>query len=79
MEFIKESKRIPKLTQLINLKSQALKAQALLKSQALPTPIKWNINAILITLFILFGIFFLYNCKYGFLKSIDIEPYAFNI
>ena len=73
MDFVKETKKIPKLTE---IKLPEIKLN--LKLPNLPD-VKWNLNWILILFFILFGIFFLYNCKYGMFKAIDIEPYAFNI
>jgi len=30
---------------------------------------KWNLNKILLISFLIFSIFFLYNCKYGIFKS----------
>jgi hypothetical protein len=32
------------------------------------TKTKWNLNKIVLTAFIVFSIFFLYNCKYGIFK-----------
>ena len=37
---------------------------------------KWNLNKILLSGFILFTIFFLYNCKYGFFK-VNVSPVAY--
>jgi len=37
---------------------------------------KWNLNKIVLTGFIIFTIFFLYNCKYGIFKYPD--PLLFN-
>ena len=41
--------------------------------------VKWNLNKILLVLFVLFMIFFLYNCKYGMFKSISTEPIPYSL
>jgi len=78
MDFIKETKRAPKLT---GIENNIVKDVSPPKPKFvnLEKPTKWNLNGILLIFFILFGIFFLYNCKYGMFKTIDIEPYAFNL
>ena len=43
---------------------------------------KWNLNKILLISFLIFSIFFLYNCKYGIFKSnnnSDISPLAYTV
>ena len=42
-------------------------------------PKKINLNIILLILFVLFTIFFLYNCKYGFFKSDESKIIPFNL
>jgi len=40
---------------------------------------KWNLNKILLFGFLIFSVFFLYNCKYGIFKSKDyISPIAYS-
>jgi hypothetical protein len=40
---------------------------------------KWNLNKILLLGFLIFTIFFLYNCKYGIFKNKDyISPVAYS-
>jgi uncharacterized integral membrane protein len=41
--------------------------------------IKWNLNKILLILFVLFLIFFLYNCKYGMFRHMEDEPTPFSL
>ena len=38
--------------------------------------VKWNLNKILLTGFVVFTVFFLYNCKYGIFK-INVSPVAY--
>ena len=40
---------------------------------------KWNLNKILLILFVLFLIFFLYNCKYGMFRSMESEPIPYSL
>jgi len=65
------SKKTPKLVNLENF---------VVPEIITTTPKKWNLNKILLILFVLFMIFFLYNCKYGMFKTMeDIpEPYILN-
>ena len=84
MDFIRESKRIPKLTSELINESVKLKPKPSLSVPPVTPPavkqvtVKWNLNGILIVGFIVFLIFFLYNCKYGFFQTTDLEPYAFS-
>ena len=76
-KFIKETKRRPRLVNKTIV--QIPEPPAKLSTINLPLKeAKWNLNIILLLFFVLFGAFFLYNCKYGFFKIVDIEPYAFN-
>jgi hypothetical protein len=70
--IMKESKKTPKLTGFKEPRIPKIKETVNL------TPKKWNLNILLLILFIFFLIFFLYNCKYGIFKSIQLDPYAFN-
>jgi len=58
-------KSIPQLVDLSKFKSKVLKTEQVLKKK------KWNINKILLVGFLLFTIFFLYNCKYGIFRIKD--------
>ena len=60
--FMKETVKQPKLTE-TKIPIQILE----------PTTFKWDLNIILIVLFIVFTIFFLYNCKYGIFKTVETE------
>ena len=63
-----KEKFIPKLVDLskFNLNS----------SSSLPTK-KWNLNKILLIGFLIFSIFFLYNCKYGIISSLNFNSVHF--
>ena len=65
------SKKTPKLVNAENF---------VLPEVTVNTPKKWNLNKILLILFVLFMIFFLYNCKYGMFRSMEDvpEPYLLN-
>jgi len=81
MDFIKESKKRPKLTSELTTSKLTNKLPSevkLLPSIAQLKPVKWNLNGILLFGFIIFLVFFLYNCKYGFFHVVDLEPYAFS-
>ena len=39
---------------------------------------KWSLNKIVLTIFVLFTIFFLYNCKYGIFKWNNPELAAYS-
>jgi len=84
MDFIRESKRRPKLTSELTNELVKLKPKPSLSAPPVTPPpvkqvnVKWNLNGILIVGFIVFLIFFLYNCKYGFFQTADLEPYAFS-
>ena len=77
MEFIKETKRRPMLTEfkVENVIKKPIKPIKLIKEIK---EVKWSLNGIILICFVLFLIFFLYNCKYGMFKTVDLEPYAFN-
>jgi hypothetical protein len=75
MEFIKETKKKPKLTY---FKPVPKIKEPIKLTNPIKENTKWNLNIIILICFILFLIFFLYNCKYGMFKSMYIEPYAFN-
>ena len=61
-KFMKETVKSPKLTEIkIPINPPELKT------------FKWDLNIILIILFIVFTIFFLYNCKYGIFKTVETE------
>jgi hypothetical protein len=84
MDFIRESKRRPKLTSELTNELVKFKPKPSLSAPPVTLPpvkqvnVKWNLNGILIVGFIVFLIFFLYNCKYGFFQTADLEPYAFS-
>ena len=65
------SKKTPKLVNAENF---------VLPEVTVNIPKKWNLNKILLILFVLFMIFFLYNCKYGMFQSMEDvpEPYLLN-
>lgn len=77
--FIRTTHQQPKLT------SGLLKKKPVVPSIPDVSPIpktvkKWNLNKILFISFVLFTIFFLYNCKYGIFKNSDQqEIYPFNV
>ncbi len=62
---MKETSKQPKLTELTEIKIPIQIPE--------PKTLKWNLNIILIVLFIVFTIFFLYNCKYGIFKTVETE------
>ena len=67
-KFMKETVKPPKLTEIkIPIEVPEPKVKGVIKLS------KWNLNIILIVLFIVFSIFFLYNCKYGIFKTVDTE------
>jgi hypothetical protein len=74
--FIRTTNQRPKLT------SSLLKNKPQVES-VVPVPQtvkKWNLNKILFISFVLFTIFFLYNCKYGIFKSTETHNvYPFNV
>ena len=81
MNYIKETKRRPRLTSMENVPKVEINKPPKIETPKVEidtTPKKWNLNIILLVGFIVFLIFFLYNCKYGFFQKLDIEPYAFN-
>lgn len=73
LKFIKESIKQPRLT---NIPIPEIAKKII---QPLTKVVKWNLNNILIILFVLFTVFFLYNCKYGMFRSIDQDVYPFSI
>ena len=77
MDFIRESKKRPKLTSELNVTAEVIKPKILSTAPPLK-PVKWNLNVLLIIGFIIFMVFFLYNCKYGFFHTTELEPYAFS-
>ena len=53
--------------------------ELLLKKLKTPqVPKKWNFNVIILVLFVVFFIFFAYNCKYGMFKIEDSEIFYFS-
>jgi hypothetical protein len=74
--FIRTTHQQPKLTN-FNLKN---KVQV---EGVVPVPKtvkKWNLNKILFISFVLFTIFFLYNCRYGIFKSTETHNvYPFSV
>jgi hypothetical protein len=75
--FIKETIKRPRLTDVPIMPIPEITKK--IAEQIPPKIVKWNLNIILIIFFILFTIFFLYNCKYGMFKSIDQEVYPYSI
>jgi len=70
-----ETEVVPKLVNPENFKIKEIKLK---ESLPLPKgPKKLNLNKILLILFIIFTIFFLYNCKYG--ESIENMPVPYSI
>ena len=75
--FIKETLKRPRLTDIPIVPIEEI-AKKITESSP-PKIVKWNLNIILIFCFILFTVFFLYNCKYGMFKTIDQEVYPYSI
>ena len=77
--FIKTTHQQPRLT---NFNSQGgvntgMGAESILVPKTVK---KWNLNKILFISFIVFTIFFLYNCKYGIFKSTETHNvYPFSV
>ena len=69
-KFIKESIKQPRLTDIVNIPKKIIEPPKKL--------VKWNLNTILLILFVCFTAFFLYNCKYGMFRSIDQDVYPFS-
>jgi|688.fasta_scaffold2447413_1 hypothetical protein len=67
----KETLTLPKLVNVNNFKLNV----PVEKSKNM----KWNLNKILLFLFVLFLIFFFYNCKYGMFKCMDDEPIPYSL
>jgi hypothetical protein len=67
--MIPETKTIPRLVDPGNFKITAPPVKVK----------KWNLNKILLVLFILFMVFFLFSCKYGMFKNIQNEPIPYTI
>ena len=57
------TKQIPQLVDLSKFKTKLLKPEQVFSKT------KWNINKILLVGFIVFSVFFLYNCRYGIFRS----------
>jgi hypothetical protein len=77
-----ETKVVPKLVNPENFVSVIKKVKpvpVVPGSATVPVKVKWNLNKILLVLFVLFMIFFLYNCKYGMFKSIGTEPIPYSL
>ena len=55
-------KGFPKLVDLSKFQTKLLKTQEVIKKK------KWNLNKILLTGFLIFTVFFLYNCRYGIFR-----------
>ena len=66
---------LPKLVNAENFKVQPQQSIKMPKREA-----EWYLNISLLVGFVLFLIFFLYNCKYGMFKAEDVGfvPYNFN-
>ena len=62
----------PKLVDKINFKPIQMESFSLNSIKK-----KWGINKIILTGFIIFTIFFLYNCKYGIFKYPNLELAAY--
>jgi hypothetical protein len=76
MELMKETKRMPRLTEFKVQPTVVKKPIKLIKEIK---EVKWSLNGVILICFVVFLIFFLYNCKYGMFKTVDLEPYAFNV
>ena len=68
MDFIKETKKTPHL----------VKLPKVVKIPEVPNK-KFNLNLILLVGFVLFLIFFLYNCKYGCFKIDNDNPVGYSL
>ena len=68
--MIPETKKIPRLVDPDNFK--IIVPTVKIKK-------KWNLNKILLVVFILFMVFFLYSCKRGMFKNIENEPIPYTI
>lgn len=80
MDLIKETKTIPGLVNLDNFKK--IEKVTLPEKISLPeihATKKFNLNKILLIGFVLFMIFFFYNCKYGIFKSVQDEPVPYSL
>jgi hypothetical protein len=77
MDLIKESKAVPHLVNKINFKPK--KPPKPINPEIAFKQNSWNLNLILLIVFVVFLIFFLYNCKYGFFKSVEDEPAPYSL
>jgi hypothetical protein len=67
--MIHEQKNVPRLVDLSKYKSNVKNNNFNNLNSLITKPkIKWNLNKVLLVGFLLFSIFFLYNCKYGIFK-----------
>jgi hypothetical protein len=71
MDFVKTTRKIPKLVNIPNETS----------TQKVPININWNLvfNLVVLFIFLIFTVFFLYNCKYGIfkVKTEQLEGYEY--
>ena len=68
--MIHEQKNVPRLVDLSKYKSSNLNNNNFKNLSNLITKpkVKWNLNKILLVGFLVFSIFFLWNCKYGLFR-----------
>ena len=67
--MIHEQKNVPRLVDLSKYKSNVKNNNFNNLNSLITKPkIKWNLNKVLLFGFLLFSIFFLWNCKYGLFK-----------
>ena len=60
---------VPRLVNLSMFKDKMMHAQEVMKNK------KWNLNKILLIFFVIFTIFFLYNCRYGIFRPKE-QPFV---
>jgi len=67
--MIHEQKNVPRLVDLSKYKSNVKNNNFNNLNSLITKPkIKWNLNKVLLVGFLLFSIFFLWNCKYGLFR-----------
>lgn len=76
MEFSKETRKTPTL---VNSQNFKIKKPKIVDPEIIKKSNSKKLNIFLGVGFVLFLIFFLWNCKYGFLKGQEESPEPFSI
>jgi hypothetical protein len=81
MEKLSKLEKVPKLVNPENFKNPLPKVEVpeIVQKVQKVTNAKWNLNKILLIGFLIFMLFFLYNCKYGMFKCVSSEPIPYSL